>query len=224
MTFGVDDALLERVGGPDPAGAPYKRAPPVGPAAVRCLGQAGSAAAASRMRSVERRSRRRTGGPSRRGAAARRRRRGGPRRDESTIATISRPSTVTWSSSSLPRYSTTSAVPWSGATGAATRRARGAPGGSRRSPCRRPPATAPRGSAGGSGPSTEPRGEPGRSAGRYGQLDEVHRRAADEAGHEAVDGRVVERPAACRPAGAAPSLMTAMRSPMVMASTWSWVT
>ena len=53
--------------------------------------------------------------------------------DESTIATMSWPAAVTWRSSSLPRYSTTSALPGKRhRVGADRRRARGAPAGSRR--------------------------------------------------------------------------------------------
>ena len=54
-------------------------------------------------------------------------------------------------------------------------------------------------------------------------LDQVHRRTADEAGDEGVGGLVVDLlgvPTCCM----TPSRMTTMRSAMVIASIWSWVT
>ena len=115
---------------------------------------------------------------------------GRTRCDESTIATISWPSTVTWSSSSLPRYSTTSAVPWIVATmpgmlaelevlGAEAHDdlvARGREGllvlaGQR---------------------EVEPALVQLRLPGADRDLDEVHRRAADEAGDEPVLRVVVQ--------------------------------
>ena len=55
------------------------------------------------------------------------------------------------------------------------------------------------------------------------RLDEVHRRAADEAGDEEVDGSVEDRLRIARLLEqAAPE--TATRSPIVIASTWSCVT
>jgi hypothetical protein len=55
------------------------------------------------------------------------------------------------------------------------------------------------------------------------RLEQVHRRAADEARHEQVGRRVVERigvSTCCR----TPRRISATRSPIVIASTWSWVT
>ena len=54
--------------------------------------------------------------------------------------------------------------------------------------------------------------------------EQVHPRVADEPGHEDVR-RVARRcPAGRPPAGGRPALITAIRSPIVIASTWSWVT
>ena len=57
----------------------------------------------------------------------------------------------------------------------------------------------------------------------YLALKQVHGRAADEAGHENVLRLSIEvsGSATCM---ILPSRMTQIRSPIVMASTWSWVT
>ena len=54
--------------------------------------------------------------------------------------------------------------------------------------------------------------------------EQVHGRRADERGDEQVGGLVVEPLRACRPAGAGRPSSTATRVPIVIASTWSWVT
>ena len=55
-------------------------------------------------------------------------------------------------------------------------------------------------------------------------LEEVHRRRSDEARHEQVGRVVVERLRAVALLEHAGAAVTATRSPMVIASTWSWVT
>ena len=54
--------------------------------------------------------------------------------------------------------------------------------------------------------------------------EEVHGRRPDEGGDEQVARARRTAPGACRPAGAGRRSSTAARSPMVIASTWSWVT
>ena len=55
-------------------------------------------------------------------------------------------------------------------------------------------------------------------------LEQVHRRRADERGDEHVRRPVVERPAACRTAGASRRAAPRRGRPSVIASIWSWVT
>ena len=120
---------------------------------------------------------------------------GRTRCSEPTIATMSWLAALTWSSSSLPRYSTTSARARNAAdalAGLADVEVLGPEPGDRGS-CRR----CRRGGLAVAGRERDrPVGrpdEPGAVAGAvHVDLDEVHRRAADEAGHEPVDRGVVQ--------------------------------
>ena len=55
-------------------------------------------------------------------------------------------------------------------------------------------------------------------------VEKVHRRRADEVGHEHVLPDDRRSPAACRSARRGPAFMTAMRSAIAIASSWSCVT
>ena len=105
------------------------------------------------------------------------------------------------------------------------RRCRGARAGSRRRAscrrCRRRCRAAAAASGSTSRPAPTRRARVARALDR--DVDEVHRRAADEARDEPVE-RVSYRVCGVPTCMSRPSFMTAIREPIVIASTWSWVT
>ena len=107
---------------------------------------------------------------------------------ESTIATISSPWTVTWRSSSLPRYSTTSAVPVDRADGGADLAHQEV----LRPEAREDPRPGALEALGIPRRNREGEATLDQVAGADRHLDEVHRRAADEARDEPVRRVVVE--------------------------------